>query len=135
MLIKKNKIWKDYFEYYCIFENRKVVSRFASNISLRLLNGNACAMCYTITTQTRRNLPFDTRAHTCLVSRNDKKKRKQKCYGLISAGEFLRKMRTFKHFRNLFESHQKSSEKLLYIPSFFFLWYPECINYYIDLDK
>lgn len=66
----------------------EIVSRFASNISLRL---QACAMRYTITAQTRRNLPFDTRAHTCLVSQNDKEKRKQKCYGLTSTREFLRK--------------------------------------------
>lgn len=81
-------------------------------------------MCYTTTTQTRGNLPFDTRAHTCLVSQNDKEKRKQKCYGLTSAREFLRKYahRERLNVLEIYSNHiKKAAKKLLYIPSFFFL--------------
>lgn len=86
----KNNIQKDYSDHYRTFENR---NRFEVCLKYKFTTSKwqACAMCYTTTTQTRGNLPFDTRAHTCLVSQNDKEKRKQKCYGLTSAREFLRK--------------------------------------------
>lgn len=80
-------------------------------------------MCYTTTTQTRGNLPFDTRAHTCLVSQNDKEKRKQKCYGLTSAREFLRKyaQRERLNVLEICSNHiKKVAKKLLYILSSFY---------------